>query len=102
MNTVRAEEMGKRAAMTVKGLLCDFDQHLPIGEQCNEGVSRLKSEGFCRTTVPRHLRRVDPHEANRFAGLKNQRIAVDKIGDLTEPPFSLGNNLCGTEEKETR
>jgi hypothetical protein len=84
MDTVRAEEMGKRAAMTVKGLLCDFDQHLPIGEQCNEGV-------------PRHFRRIDPHEANRFAGLKKQRIAVNKIGDLTEPPFSLGNNLGGTE-----
>ncbi len=96
MNTIRAKEMGKRAAMTVKRLCHVFDQHLSISEQCSESVSRLKSEGFCRTTVPRHLRRVDPHEANRFARIKNQRIAVNKFGDLTEPPFSLGKNRCRT------
>ena len=97
MNTVRAKETGKRAAVTVKRLRRVFDQHLSIGEQCHKSVSCLKSEGFCRTTVPRHLRRVDPHEANRFAGIKNQRIAVNKFGDLTEPPFSLGKNRCGTK-----
>ena len=97
MNTVRAKEMGKRAAMTVKRLCRVFDQHLSIGEQCSESVSRLKSKGFCRTTVPRHLRRVDPHEANRFARIKNQRIAVNKFRDLTEPPFCLGKNRCGTK-----
>ena len=55
MDTVRAKAMSKRAAMTVKRLRRIFDQRLSIGEQCSESVSRLKSEGFCRTTVPRHL-----------------------------------------------
>ena len=97
MNTVRAKEIGKRAAMTVKRLRCGFDQHLSIGEQCHEGVSRFKSEGLSRTTVPCHFRRIDPHEANRFARIKNQRIAVNKFGDLTEPLFGLGKNRCGTK-----
>ena len=97
MDTVRAKEMSKRAAMTVKRLRRIFDQRLSIGEQCSESVSRLKSEGFCRTTVPRHLRRVDPHEANRFARIKNQSIAFNNFGDFPEPPFSLGKNRCGTK-----
>jgi hypothetical protein len=88
--------------MTVKRLRCGFDQHLSIGEQCHEGVSRFKSEGLSRTTIPCHFWRIDPREANRFSGVKNQRIAVNKFGDLTEPPFSLGNNLCRTEKKETQ
>ena len=97
MNTVRAKEMGKRAAVTVKRLRRVFDQHLSIGEQCSECVSHFKSEGLGRTTVPCHFWRIDPREANRFSGVKNQRIAVNKFGDLTEPPFSLGNNRCGTK-----
>ena len=97
MDTVRAKEMSKRAAMTVKRLRRIFDQRLSIGEQCHEGVSRFKSEGLSRTTIPCHFWRIDPHEANRFARIKNQRIAVNNFGDLTEPPLNLGKNRCGTK-----
>ena len=101
MNTVRAKEIGKRAAMTVKRLRRVFDQHLSIGEQCSECVSHFKSEGLGRTTVPCHFWRIDPREANRFSRVKNQRIAVNKFSGLTEPLFGLGNNLCRTEKGDT-
>jgi hypothetical protein len=86
--------------MTVKRLRRGFDQHLTVGQQPSKGISSLKCEGLGRTTVPRHLRRIDPRKANRFAGVQNQRITINEFGDLTEPPFGLGSRLCRAKEKK--